>query len=158
MTDGNLMIPHREVSGGTTDISRRQRVLVLCTHNSARSQMAEGFIRALASDRLEVESAGTEATRVHPLAVRAMDEVGIDLRAHTSKTLDRFLDDKWDYVITVCDSANERCPPFPGATARLHWSFDDPSAATGAEEERLAAFRRVRDQIRAQLGQWLREV
>src|SRR5215471_18762478 len=90
-------------------ISARQRVLALCTHNSARSQMAEGFIRALASDRFEVESAGTEATRVHPLAVRAMDEVGIELQGHTSKTLDRFLGDKWDYVITVCDSANERC-------------------------------------------------
>ena len=120
--------------------------------------MAEGFIRALASDRFEVESAGTEATRVHPLAVRAMDEVGIELQGHTSKTLDRFLGDKWDYVITVCDSANERCPLFPGAANRLHWSFDDPSAATGTEEERLAAFRRVRDAIRAQLGRWLKEV
>jgi len=117
--------------------------------------MAEGFIRALASDRFEVESAGTDATRVHPLAVRAMEEVGVDLREHTSKTLERFLDDKWDYVITVCDSANERCPLFPGAAARLHWSFDDPSAATGTEEERLSAFRRVRDAIRAQLGPWL---
>jgi len=140
------------------DTNRRERVLVLCTHNSARSQMAEGFIRALAGDRFEVESAGTEATRVHPLAVRAMDEVGIDLRGHTSKTLDRFLADKWDYVITVCDSANERCPLFPGVAARLHWSFDDPSAAQGTEEERLAAFRRVRDAIRAQLGRWLSEV
>ena len=139
------------------DANRRERVLVLCTHNSARSQMAEGFIRALAGNRLEVESAGTEATRVHPLAVRAMDEVGIDLRGHTSKTLDRFLDDKWDCVITVCDSANERCPLFPGAAARLHWSFDDPSAAQGTDEERLAAFRRVRDAIRAQLGRWLSE-
>ena len=128
---------------------------MLCTHNSARSQMAEGFIRALAGDRLTVESAGTEATRVHPLAVRAMDEVGIDLQDHTSKTLERFLGEKWDYVITVCDSANERCPLFPGARNRLHWSFDDPSAATGTEEERLIAFRRVRDAIRAKLGLWL---
>ena len=136
----------------------RKRVLVLCTHNSARSQMAEGFIRALAGDRFEVESAGTEATRVHPLAVRAMDEVGIDLRSHTSKTLDRFLDAKWDVVITVCDGANERCPLFPGAAARLHWSFDDPSAAQGTEEERLATFRRVRDAIRDRLRTWLRAV
>jgi arsenate reductase (thioredoxin) len=134
------------------------RVLFLCTHNSARSQMAEGFIRVLAGDRFEVESAGAEATRVHPLVVRAMDEVGIDLRGHTSKTLDQFFDEKWDYLITVCDSANERCPLFPGAAARLHWSFDDPSAAQGTEEERLAAFRRVRDAIRAQLGRWLSEV
>jgi len=120
--------------------------------------MAEGFIRALADERFEVQSAGTEATRVHPLAVRAMDEVEIDLRRHTSKTLDRFLGDKWDYLITVCDNANERCPLFPGAAARLHWSFDDPSAAQGTEEERLAAFRRVRDAIRTQLDKWLREV
>jgi arsenate reductase len=84
-----------------------------------------------------------------------MDEVGIDLRAHTSKTLDRFLGEPWDYVITVCDSANERCPLFPGAASRLHWSFDDPSAVTGAEDERLAGFRRVRDEIRARLRQWL---
>jgi len=119
--------------------------------------MTEGFIRALAGDRFEVESAGTEATRVHPFAVHVMDEVGIDLRGHTSKTLQRFLGDKWDYVITVCDSTNERCPLFPGARSRLHWSFDDPSVATGTEEQ-LAAFRRVRDAIRAQLGRWLREV
>ena len=110
--------------------------------------MAEGFLRAMGGGRLDVESAGTEATRVHPLAIRVMDEVGIDLRAHTSKTLDRFLSEQWDYVITVCDSANERCPLFPGAATRLHWSFDDPSAVTGAEAERLAGFRRVRDEIR----------
>jgi len=140
-------------SGGLPD--ERRRVLVLCTHNSARSQMAEGFLRALGGDRVDVESAGTEATRVHPLAIRVMDEVGIDLRAHTSKTLDRFLDERWDYVITVCDSANERCPLFPGAATRLHWSFDDPSAVTGAEAERLAGFRRVRDEIRARLREWL---
>ena len=140
------------------DLGAPTRVLVLCTHNSARSQMAEGFIRALAGERFEVASAGAEATRVHPLAIRAMDEVGIDLRAHTSKTLDCFLDEKWDYVITVCDSANQRCPLFPGAAARLHWSFDDPSAVQGTEAERVAAFRRVRDAIGAQLRRWLDEV
>jgi arsenate reductase len=133
----------------------RLRVLVLCTHNSARSQMAEGFLRALAGDRLDVASAGTEATRVHPLAIRAMDEVGIDLRSHTSKTLDRFLAEPWDYVITVCDSANERCPLFPGRATRIHWSFDDPSAAPGSEEARLATFRRVREAIHARLTRWL---
>jgi arsenate reductase len=120
--------------------------------------MAEGFIRSLAGDRFDVASAGTEATRVHPLAIRAMDEVGIDLRRQSSKTLDRYLDEKWDYVITVCDHANERCPLFPGAAARVHWSFDDPSAVTGTEDERLAGFRRVRDAIRARLGTWLDEV
>jgi len=129
----------------------RQRVLVLCTHNSARSQMAEGLLRALASDRFDVASAGTEATRVHPLAIRAMDELGIDLRGHRSKTVDRLLAEPWDYVITVCDSANERCPLFPGRTTRLHWSFEDPSAVTGSEDERLAVFRQVRDAIAARL-------
>jgi arsenate reductase (thioredoxin) len=135
----------------------RQRVLVLCTHNSARSQMAEGLLRALASDRFDVASAGTEATRVHPLAIRAMDELGIDLRGHSSKTVDRLLAEPWDYVITVCDSANERCPLFPGRTTRLHWSFEDPSAATGNEAERLAVFRRVRDAIAARLRGWVAE-
>ena len=131
------------------------RVLVLCTHNSARSQMAEGFLRALAGDRVQVASAGTEATRVHPIAIQAMDELGIDLRGHASKTLDRFLTEPWDYVITVCDSANERCPLFPGPARRIHWSFEDPSAAQGTDVERLAVFRRVRDEIRTRLADWL---
>ena len=133
----------------------RRRVLFVCTHNSARSQMAEGFLRARAGDRFEVASAGTEATRVHPLASRAMDEVGIALRGHASKTLDRFLREPWDYVITVCDSASERCPVFPGPATRLHWSFDDPSQATGSEEERLRTFRRVRDEIARSIADWL---
>ena len=133
----------------------RRRVLFLCTHNSARSQMAEGFLRRLAGDRFEVASAGTEATRVHPLALRAMREVGIDLRTHTSKTVDTLLDRSWDYVITVCDSANERCPLFPGSTARLHWSFEDPSQVAGSEEQRLNTFRRVRDEIQTRLKDWL---
>ena len=131
------------------------RVLVLCTHNSARSQMAEGFLRALSGGRFEVASAGTEATRVHPLAIRAMEEVGIDLREHTSKTIDVFFSQPWDYVITVCDSANERCPMFPGGTTRIHWSFDDPSQATGTDEDKLKKFRRVRDEILTRLRQWL---
>ncbi len=134
-----------------------QRVLFLCTHNSARSQMAEGFLCALAGDRVEVESAGTEETRVNPLAVRAMAEVGIDLSGHRSKTLDRFLGERWDYVITVCDSANERCPVFPRGARRLHWSFEDPSRATGSDEERLQVFRRIRDEISARLRAWLAE-
>lgn len=135
----------------------KQRVLVLCTHNSARSQMAEGFVRSLAGDRFDVASAGTEATRVNPLAIEAMREVGIDLGGHTSKTLDRFLDDRWDYVITVCDSANERCPLFPQAGQRLHWSFEDPSGAPGTEEDRRRVFRRVRDEIADRIRQWLAE-
>ena len=133
----------------------RARVLVLCTHNSARSQMAEGLLRAMAADRFDVASAGTEATRVHPLAIRAMDELGIDLRGHSSKSVDRLVAEPWDVGITVCDAANERCPVFPGRTIRLHWSFEDPSVAVGSEEERLAVFRRVRDAIAARLRGWV---
>lgn len=135
----------------------KQRVLILCTHNSARSQMAEGLLRHLAGERFEVESAGTEATRVNSFAIEAMREVGVDISSHTSKTLDRFLAETWDYVITVCDNANESCPFFPGAAARLHWSFEDPSAAKGSDEERLAEFRRIRDQIRARLEAFVNE-
>jgi arsenate reductase (thioredoxin) len=132
-----------------------ERVLFLCTHNSARSQMAEGLLRHLGGGSVEVASAGTEARGVHPMAVRVMAEIGIDLRGHASKTLDRFVGKPWDDVITVCNHANESCPIFPGATSRLHWSFDDPSAVTGSEEQRLAAFRRVRDEIRVRIETWL---
>lgn len=135
----------------------RRRVLFLCTHNSARSQMAEGFLRALAGDRFEVASAGTEARGVNPLAARVMAEAGVDVSAQTSKTLDRFLGAPWDYVITVCDRANEACPIFPGATTWLPWSFEDPSAARGTEPERLAVFRRVRDEIKSRIETWLAE-
>src|SRR3712207_5646278 len=125
----------------------KARILFLCTHNSARSQMAEGLLRHLAGDRFEAHSAGTEATRLRPLAVRAMDEVGVDISGQESKTLERYLGEPFDYVITVCDDANEACPFFPGARNRLHWSFRDPSRAEGSEEERLAVFRSVRDRI-----------
>jgi arsenate reductase len=126
----------------------KARVLFLCTHNSARSQMAEGLLRHLAGDRFEAMSAGTEATQVRPLAVRAMEEIGVDISHQASKTLERYLQEPFDYVITVCDDANEACPFFPGAQSRLHWSFEDPSKAEGSEEERLAVFRSVRDRIR----------
>jgi arsenate reductase len=129
----------------------RARVLFLCTHNSARSQMAEGLLRALAGDRFEAMSAGTEATRLRPLAVRTMEEIGVDISDQESKSLDRYLKEPFDYVITVCDDANEACPFFPGAQSRLHWSFEDPSKAEGTEEERLAVFRSVRDQIRERI-------
>ncbi len=120
----------------------------MCTHNSARSQMAEGLLRHLAGDRFEVMSAGTEATLVRPEAAAAMAELGVDISAQESKTLERYLGGSFDYVVTVCDAANEACPFFPGAKRRLHWSFEDPSQATGDEEERLAVFRAVRDEIR----------
>ncbi len=128
-----------------------QRILFLCTHNSARSQMAEGLLRALGGDRFAAFSAGTEATHVRPLAIRAMRDLGIDIAGQESKTLDRYLGEPFDAVITVCDAANETCPVFPGAARRLHWSFDDPSRATGTEEEQLAFYRRVRDAIRARI-------
>jgi arsenate reductase (thioredoxin) len=128
--------------------NEKARVLFLCTHNSARSQMAEGLLRYLARDRFEAHSAGMEATHVRPLAIRAMDEIGVDISGQESKTLERYLGKPFDYVITVCDDANEACPFFPGATNRLHWSLPDPSAAKGTEEERLAVFRSVRDALR----------
>ncbi len=113
--------------------------------------MAEGLLRHLAGDRFEVHSAGTEATFVRPEAVRVMAEVGADISGQESKTLDQYLGESFEYVITVCDDANEACPVFPGARNRLHWSFEDPSRATGADEERLEVFRRVRDRIRSRI-------
>ena len=133
----------------------RTRVLFLCTHNSARSQMAEGFLRAMAGDRFEAQSAGTEKTSVNPLAIKVMAERNIDLSGHTSKVHDGLMQENWDYLITVCDDANERCPFVPGSVKRLHWSFEDPSRAKGSEEERLQVFRRVRDQIQQRLAEWL---
>jgi arsenate reductase (thioredoxin) len=129
-------------------MTEKARVLFLCTHNSARSQMAGGLLRQLGGDRFEVHSAGTEATLVRPLAIRAMDEIGVDISGQESKTLERYLGEPFDYVITVCDAANESCPFFPGARERLHWLLPDPSAAGGTEEERLVVFRSVRDRIR----------
>lgn len=117
--------------------------------------MAEGFLRAIAGDRFDAGSAGTETTSVNPLAIRAMAEGGIDISAHTSKVYDAVARERWDYLITVCDDASERCPFVPGSVKRLHWSFEDPSRATGTEEQRLAVFRRVRDQIRERLTGWL---
>jgi arsenate reductase len=113
--------------------------------------MAEGLLRHLAGDRFEAMSAGTEVTRVRPLAMRTMEEIGIDLLGQESKTLERYLGEPFDYVITVCDDANEACPFFPRAQSRLHWSFEDPSKAKGSEEERLAVYRSVRDRIRRRI-------
>jgi len=127
--------------------TNKQRILFLCTHNSARSQIAEGLLRHLAGDRFEAYSAGTEATPVRSLAIRAMAELGIDISGQESKTLDRYLGEPFDAVITVCDQANEACPVFLGTKKRLHWSFPDPSRAAGTEEEQLAVYRSVRDAI-----------
>ncbi len=131
-----------------TSHERRRRVIFVCTHNSARSQMAEGMLRAWGGDRFEVFSAGTEATGVRPEAITVMNEIGIDISDHTSKTLEPFLGQAFDWLITVCDQANEACPTIPGVEQRSHWSIDDPSAVQGDEETRLAAFREARDRLR----------
>ncbi|HJP94639.1 MAG TPA: arsenate reductase ArsC [Pyrinomonadaceae bacterium] len=128
-------------------MSDRKRVLFLCTGNSARSQMAEGFLRHVAGDNYEVDSAGVSPTSVRPEAIEVMREIGIDISQHCSKSVDDFAGREFDYVITVCDNANEHCPVFPGPAKRIHWSFDDPAAAGGDELARLAVFRRVRDEI-----------
>ena len=132
-------------------MAEKARVLFLCTHNSARSQMAEGFLRELAGDRYEVASAGTEARGVHPMAIQAMAEEGIDISLQKSKTVDRFIDQRFDLVITVCDDAAEACPVFPNAKERRHWSLPDPSAVIGDSEQRFAAFASVRDAIRERI-------
>ena len=128
-----------------------QRVIFVCTHNSARSHMAEGMLRAWGGDRFEVFSAGTEATRVRPEAIRVMDEIGIDISGHLSKTLKPFLGESFSWLITVCDQAKEACPIIPGVAQQAHWSIDDPSGADGDEEARLQAFRSARDVLRARI-------
>ena len=129
----------------------KKRVLILCTGNSARSQMAEGLLRADAGERFEVASAGVNPSHVRPEAIEVMREVGIDISGQRSKSVDEFVAQEFDYVITVCDNANEQCPIFPGKTERIHWSFEDPAAVQSDAGARLAVFRRVRDEIRARL-------
>ena len=129
-------------------MSDKKRVLILCTGNSARSQMAEGLLRHDAGERFEIESAGTKASFVRPEAITVMRELGIDISGHRSKSVQEFDRQAFDYVITVCDSARESCPVFFGAAKKLHHDFDDPAALNGSEEERLALFRRVRNELR----------
>jgi len=125
----------------------KPRLLVLCTGNSARSQMAEGLLRHRIGDKYEVFSAGIKPTSVRPEAIEVMREIGIDISSHRSKSVDEFVGQEFAYVITICDNAKESCPVFPGKTQRIHWSFADPAAAQGSEEERKAVFRQIRDQI-----------
>lgn len=133
----------------------KKRVLILCTGNSARSQMAEGLLRNIAGDRFEVHSAGVSPSTVRSEAIQAMAELGIDISSHHSKSVDEFIGQEFDHVITVCDNAAENCPVFPGKSQRTHWSFDDPAAVDGSGEERLEAFRRVRDEIKQKLASWV---
>jgi arsenate reductase len=130
------------------EAGKKTKVLFVCTHNASRSQMAEGFLRHLGGDAFEAYSAGTEPGELHPLAVEAVAEIGVDISGLRAKPIDEFVQQPFDYVITLCDDAREACPFFPNAAARLHWSFPDPSTAEGTHEERLAVFRQVRDGIR----------
>ena len=125
----------------------KQRVLILCTKNSCRSQMAEGVLRHYGSDQFDVFSAGSVQSHVNANAIRVMKEIGIDISSQRSKTMDEFLNQAFDYVITVCDNANESCPIFPGAKNRLHWSFPDPPQTEDPDEKYLIEFRKVRDMI-----------
>ena len=133
-------------------MAAKKRVLILCTGNSARSQMAEGLLRHDAGDRFTVESAGTNPSTVRPEAITVMKEIGIDIASHRSKPVDEFAGQDFDYVLTVCDNAKETCPVFFGKAVRLHQSFNDPAAIEGSEETRLAGFRRVRDELRSYLN------
>ena len=131
------------------------RVLFVCTHNSARSQMAEGLLRHLASDTFEAFSAGTQVSSVRPEAISVMAELGFDISGQHSKSVDQFVGQQFAWVITVCDRARESCPYFPGASQTAHWGFDDPAEAQGSDEERLHTFRRVRDEIRDRLRMFI---
>ncbi len=135
-----------------------QKVLFLCTGNSCRSQMAEAWLRTLGGNRFEVFSAGLEPHGVNPYTITVMEEVNVPMGAHRSKHIDEFIGQvEFDYLITVCGNADERCPFFPGMGALLHWPFDDPAAFVGPEPEKLDAFRTVRDQIKARIQSWLAE-
>jgi arsenate reductase len=128
-----------------------KKILVLCTGNSARSQMAEGLLRHEAGDRFDVFSAGTKPSHVRPEAIAAMNDIGIDISGHRSKSVNEFVGQDLDYIITVCNSAKETCPIFPGTAKRLHWPFDDPAAVEGPDSVRLSAFRKIRDQIHGRI-------
>ncbi len=134
---------------------QKTRVLFLCTHNSARSQIAEALLREQAGNCFEAVSAGTETIRVHPLAIEAMRLIGIDISAAWSKTLEEYRQQEFDWVITVCDDANDRCPTFPGLARRLHWSLSDPSAVTGSHDQQLSAFIDTRDELNSRIESWL---
>ena len=131
----------------------KKSILFICVHNSARSQMAEGLVNALCADRWEAVSGGTQATRVHPSAIKAMAEIGIDISGHRSKSIDEFAGRRFDYVVMVCDEKQTDCPFFPGGKEYIHKAFDDPAACTGTGEEILSCFRKTRDEIR----RWIEE-
>jgi len=131
----------------------RNKVLFVCTHNSARSQMAEGLLNSLCGTKYQAYSAGTEPSVVNPYAIQVMSEIGIDISKNRSKSISEFMEQKFDYVITVCDHANEICPFFPGGMKRLHRSFEDPASFEGSEADTLSVFRQIRDEIK----EWIAE-
>lgn len=139
-------------------LMEKLQVLVLCTANSARSQMGEGLLRAMAGEKIDVFSAGSQPSVVNPFAIRAMAQVGIDISSHTSKSLNIYLDKEFDYVITVCDNAAANCPYFPGPATRIHWGLQDPAAVEGTEEEILASFAEARDLLKQHFAEWLLEM
>jgi len=142
-----------------TDEQQNTRVLFLCTGNSARSQMAEAWLRQLGGDRFSVFSAGLEPHGVNPFTIQVMEETGYDMSDHRSKHLEEFIGKiDFDYLITVCGNADERCPVFPGMGTRIHWPFEDPAAFIGTDEEKLAFFQKIRDQIRAKIQDWLEQL
>ena len=134
----------------------KKKILVLCTGNSCRSQIAEGYLGHFAGDRFEVTSAGLEPSVVNPRAIQVMKEDGVDISTHTSDDVNQYVSQNFNYIITVCDHARERCPYLPGQAERIHWSFEDPAAARGTEDEILAVFRIVRDQIRDKIKEFLK--
>lgn len=139
-------------------MSNKKRVLILCTGNSARSQMAEGLLRAMAGERFDVESAGVAPSAVRPEAIEALGEIGIDISGHRSKSVEEFSGQQFDYIITVCDNAKESCPVFPGKAVRIHRMFEDPPAESeGDYESRMKIFRRVRDEVRVWLRSFMTE-
>jgi arsenate reductase len=137
-------------------MAEKKKVLFLCWGNSARSQMAEGLMKSLGSEHWDVKSAGTFPSYVHPLAIRAMEEIGIDISQQTSKSYDQFLDERFDYLITLCEEAARTCPVFPGEGERLHWPLEDPVTAIGTIDERLMIFRKVRDEIKTKIEELLK--
>lgn len=139
-------------------VTNKKKVLFICTHNSARSQIAEGLLNYFYGDKYEAYSAGTQPTQVNPYAIKAMQEIGIDISRHRSKSVQEFLNQEIDYVITVCDSANETCPFFPSGKNRLHQSFRDPSSIVGSEEEILNGFRKIRDEIKNWIDQFIKNI
>ena len=136
-------------------MSNKNKVLILCTGNSARSQMAEGLMREMGGNNFEVVSAGISPTQVRSEAIEVMKEIGIDISQHFSKDVDRFVADRFDYVITVCDNANKHCPVFPGRAKRIHWSFADPAQVEGDGPTKVSAFRTIRDEIKQRIATFI---